>query len=486
MAIAAVAGYRVWIGRFTLNLDAPIVARPSPGPSSPPTRRLLLIVLDGARADVALALPSLHGLALKGARAELWVDLPSISAAQYVSILSGVVPEDSGRRTNAGIAAAGLDSVASRVRAGGGSTAVTSDCVDWWPRLFPGDFDHSASLVGLSEALRWISERHAFTLIHLCAFDDAGHAAGADSEAYRLAGAEIDRSVTALLEAWGDAGPVLVTADHGHTNHGGHGGDEPEVRRSFVIAAGPRIRAGGADTGRLIDLAPTASVLLGVTAPASAEGRTLAGLLELDAAERRSLEAEDLRRSDRLRTATETRRATLRAHAAGERSRRFVVGLALLGAVVLWLWRDRRAPRVGLAWGVLTLALSALGYAVVLGRVSLSAHRSFGDLMLGAASLGAGATLVCVVAPSFALARRRSVDQAVGFVVVATVGATPLAAAILLWFGLTAQRVDVGGGLALALPSLANAALFGTASVAMLGQLALSVLERRGRSPSGA
>src|SRR5213075_1099499 len=83
------------------------------------------------------------------------------------------------------------------------------------------------------------------------------------------------RSIRVALAAWGDAGPVLVTADHGHVDGGGHGGDEPIVRTTFALARGPGVHDGARAKGRAIDVAPTLSALLGVPAPSTSEGRAL-------------------------------------------------------------------------------------------------------------------------------------------------------------------------------------------------------------------
>ncbi|WP_278693565.1 alkaline phosphatase family protein [Arachnia propionica] len=72
--------------------------------------------------------------------------------------------------------------------------------------------------------------------------DEAGHRHGAASPGYRSAIGEVDEHVRALVkavaerhEALGERWLVAVTTDHGHNPEGGHGGDEIDVRRSFLI-----------------------------------------------------------------------------------------------------------------------------------------------------------------------------------------------------------------------------------------------------------
>src|SRR5262249_51460664 len=157
------------------------------------------------------------------------------------------------------------------VRRAGGKTAVFSDCVDWWQHLFPDAFDASGAVthpLGL--------ERYNLTLVHLCAFDNAGHRSGAATDDYRVAAAASgERDLSALLPEWKELGPVVVTADQGHRDAGGHGGDEPEVRTTFALFRG--VQGTAAAEGRAVDMAATLSALLGVPAPASSEGTSLFG-----------------------------------------------------------------------------------------------------------------------------------------------------------------------------------------------------------------
>lgn len=72
--------------------------------------------------------------------------------------------------------------------------------------------------------------------------DEAGHRHGAASEGYLTALGEVDEHVRALVkavaeryEALGEDWLIAVVTDHGHKPEGGHGEDEVEVRRSFLI-----------------------------------------------------------------------------------------------------------------------------------------------------------------------------------------------------------------------------------------------------------
>lgn len=80
-------------------------------------------------------------------------------------------------------------------------------------------------------------------VVYFESVDGAGHSHGADSQEYRNAITRVDELVRHLIKAvaerheqLGEDWLVAVTTDHGHKPEGGHGEDEVEVRRSFVIS----------------------------------------------------------------------------------------------------------------------------------------------------------------------------------------------------------------------------------------------------------
>lgn len=111
------------------------------------------------------------------------------------------------------------------------------------------------------------------TFVHLDEVDGAGHSSGSASAAYRTAIQRADAQVGEILAAvraratyaqedW----QVIVTADHGHTPTGGHGGNTPEERSTFVIASGGGLPAGQVRHDvRIVDVAPTVLAHEGVT-----------------------------------------------------------------------------------------------------------------------------------------------------------------------------------------------------------------------------
>lgn len=114
---------------------------------------------------------------------------------------------------------------------------------------------------GCASADQEVTSRAAWTLNHegpdagvvyLEGVDEAGHAHGAASLEYRGAITRADEHVRHLVKAvserheqLGEDWLIAVVTDHGHTPEGGHGDDETDVRRSFLLLH--RVGADGAE-----------------------------------------------------------------------------------------------------------------------------------------------------------------------------------------------------------------------------------------------
>lgn len=110
--------------------------------------------------------------------------------------------------------------------------------------------------------------------VHLDEVDGAGHSVGTNGAAYAAALAKADGELGQILAAV-DARPadeewlIVVTADHGHTPTGGHGGSSAAEREVFVIAAGPGIEPGARHDVKVSDIAPTVLSTVGIAADPS-------------------------------------------------------------------------------------------------------------------------------------------------------------------------------------------------------------------------
>lgn len=289
-------------------------------------RRVYLVIIDGLSANRSYELTFLDSLRRAGLDLEAQSHYPTWSRPNYVSILAGVPPPASGVRTNHHSTPVTLDTLMDRAHAAGLRTAVDTDYAVL-PQLFlrpraPEDLAEldidtmiepaspDSTLVSPFDDSRYVPWPGGFTsagnavvsggtadlvVLLVSSVDIAGHAHGADSIEYREAAESADRALARVLgkvDLTQDA--IVVVADHGHTGRGGHGGVEPEVLAVPLILAGAGIdKTGSADDARLIDIAPTVAALLGIPAPGHGLGRTLTGVLALDAAQRTRLAAAD-------------------------------------------------------------------------------------------------------------------------------------------------------------------------------------------------
>ncbi|MFI0979613.1 alkaline phosphatase family protein [Streptomyces sp. NPDC021093] len=108
--------------------------------------------------------------------------------------------------------------------------------------------------------------------VHLDNVDHAGHASGNASQAYLDALHGVDTQVGEILAAVKSRATygnedwlVMITADHGHTATGGHGGNSWDERQTFLIATGAGLPAGVTRYDvKMPDVAVSALVHLGV------------------------------------------------------------------------------------------------------------------------------------------------------------------------------------------------------------------------------
>jgi predicted AlkP superfamily pyrophosphatase or phosphodiesterase len=163
---------------------------------------------------------------------------------------------------------------------------------DWMPLVTATDggplIAHADSLVALdgyelgwaeadaqSTAIAAAYLRHAdvdAAFVYLGDPDEASHEAGSIGAEYRAAIAQADGHVGELIAALRSRPDyahehwlILVSTDHGRTAQGGHGGDSPEERTIFYLAAGPAAPSGPpAATPEVVDVAVTALTHLGI------------------------------------------------------------------------------------------------------------------------------------------------------------------------------------------------------------------------------
>jgi hypothetical protein len=453
---------------YDLEQVQPALAKTAPVLPDPHTprlaRRVFLVIVDGLRLDKSYELPFLDELRRRGVDSEAQSHYPTWSRPNYVSILTGVPPVASGVRTNHHSTPVELDSLMDRVKAAGMHVAFATD-YDALPKLFlrkrnavheprpaldedEDDIDidamerplseaairaPDANFVspfddaryapwpgGFSEAGAQVAQGDAELVVLLVgAVDAAGHAHGGASQDYRVAAELADHALARALgriDLSQDA--IVITADHGHTNRGGHGGIEPEVLSVPLILAGAGVKPGAtADDAHLIDLAPTVATLLGIPAPGHGLGRTLDELLALDAPAREARKAADDTRLATTRSVVARSEAAAKVDVKERRAMRIaLVGgctvLAVFGAVLLI---RRRVMKMD--WRVLLVSVPAfsVAYYAMIGAAGQGFSPSLvpaqGHIAVVMAKYGVAAMVVQLLASMWALRNQGSLTE---------------------------------------------------------------------------
>ena len=268
----------------------------------PLSSKLLLIVLDGVPwRNWRRLFGNLEGWVQSG-DARVWKMrsvLPSISAPCYASIHTGTPPQVHGILSNEVRFRVAQPDIFSEVTGAGGTSGAVAH--SYWSEFFnrhPFDFvrdieydepgtpithgrfhtmtgyghanQMTPSDVDLFATLSMLCERFGidYGILHTCTLDSMGHRFGHDCVEMDHACAAADAMLAAFLPRWRRAGyEVIVTADHGQTDRGHHGGHE-DLQQDFALYYfGPA--EGPAEETPLdqLQLAPTILRRLGVPVP---------------------------------------------------------------------------------------------------------------------------------------------------------------------------------------------------------------------------
>ena len=239
-----------------------------PVPSRP--RHTAFIVVDGLRRDAAEGMAVTQQLARAGQCRVSDQGSFTVSRPEYALLSTGLEVDRTGSRNNDLTAPLAAESIWQVARASGLRVSGSSH-LPWFAQLFPGGFDrfthleaHAANVFDESNG-----ELLDVNVFHPLYVDENAHHHGAASSEYAAAVARVDLEIAGLLARMDlTKDLVVLTADHGHRDAGGHGGAQVEIRNVLVCFAGPGIarrtdRAGF--DGR--STAPALALLLGVPFP---------------------------------------------------------------------------------------------------------------------------------------------------------------------------------------------------------------------------
>lgn len=297
LAVSAAAYERAsqaWDGVVSYESSYTGAPVPASKPATPVADRVVLVIVDGLRADAADSMSSLTALRRYGADLMLTAPQPSLSYPNWTTILSGTTPDYHGVVTNWHEGAAPVETLLDVADRAGTAYAVVgpSDIATLFPAATRADdsFFREWSDEYLSttyvDATLDIARRSKprLILLHLPDIDEAGHDYGGASREYAQTVARVDSDLRRLIEGLQDSRTAfIIVADHGHIDSGGHGGWEDEVVNvtGVIAGAGVLIRQGAAG---LEDIAPTVAVLAGLPSPRHATGEVPESVLATPAA----------------------------------------------------------------------------------------------------------------------------------------------------------------------------------------------------------
>jgi len=269
--------------------------------AEPLARRVILVLVDGLRLDASRNMPRLNELRQRGADLSVRVGQPSLSYPSWTVIVSGVWQEVSGVTTNWYEGEVRVDTIFKAARDAGMPAVVVGG--GGWKKLYgshltefvkvPGPEDENAPPEAWaqmdSDSYRLSTQvlddyPEGLILVYFGGTDELAHMYGGVSSQYLDEVQRVDGYIGLLAERLDPEKDVLiVTADHGHVDAGGHGGWEQSVLHVPLVMVGKAIRP-GAYTERLqADIAPTIAALLGIPIPVHAQGRPLVEMLEASA-----------------------------------------------------------------------------------------------------------------------------------------------------------------------------------------------------------
>ncbi len=272
---------------------------PFGGTTRPLSSQVVLIVIDGLRVDVSEKMPVLNELRGKGASFILTTGQPSLSTPGASVLASGTYQEYTGVTTNWYEGALKVDSIEAAAKRANLRTGVAGGkgwdrlVGRYWDETYYYDWSEQYDDLTRDASIKLVTAEPLinFVLVHYSDTDEQGHGHGGASPEYLKAALGIDTRIGEFLKHVDLAKTtVIVTADHGHIDTGGHGGWESLVTRVPVVMAGKGIAPGTptltAGQGGQGDVATTIAALLGTSFPANTLGRVDWGALDIAPADR--------------------------------------------------------------------------------------------------------------------------------------------------------------------------------------------------------
>lgn len=234
-------------------------------------RHVVMILVDGLRADHATRMDSVGRLRAAGQCRLTDVGPLSVSRPVYAVLSTGLEQDRTGVRNNDCSTPIPVESIFQVAHRAGRRVFGVSE-LPWVRQLFPDGFDGfeviPRSQDHFTRAESDVGDLSLFLPIYV---DENAHDFGAASPQYREAVARADAEIGRLLSRLDlRRDLVVLTADHGHSDRGGHGARSPEVAQVLTCFSGHGVRRLDTTAASPISsrsVAPAMSVLMGLPFP---------------------------------------------------------------------------------------------------------------------------------------------------------------------------------------------------------------------------
>jgi len=251
------------------------------GRAEPLTDQVVLVVVDGLRVDAFNKMKYVSSLKEKGAYFVLKTGQPSLSYPTWATIATGAWQDMTGVTTNWFEGPVKLDSIFSLATENGMTSYIVGS--EGWDKLFGNaatevyarewkDAYYTFDEQTLDKALEYLKKNPNLLLVHFVDTDEAGHDFGGASPEYQKYADHIDTLIEKLHRNMSEDSILIVTADHGQIDRGGHGGWEDIVTNVPLVMVGKGIEQGDFGKAEQTDIAPTVTNLLGLPDPHMSKG----------------------------------------------------------------------------------------------------------------------------------------------------------------------------------------------------------------------
>lgn len=239
------------------------------------SNKLIVVMVDGLRNDLAREnLGYMEHLVEAGiaTRAVIQSELPSLSRPLYEVLLTGTPSSVNGITSNGSVRLSDQESLFHLTKKHGLVNATAS--YYWVSELYnraPFDFlydreqrnpdrpiqygkfyfedDYPDSHLLLDGEVLRQQVNPDFLYIHSMNVDDAGHKFGSDSKEYRQKILQVDQYLSELIPLWRSEGyQIVITADHGMTEWGHHGGTTDGERMVPLYVLSDNVKKGRFDS----------------------------------------------------------------------------------------------------------------------------------------------------------------------------------------------------------------------------------------------